>query len=468
MQYKCVPSTAASESQMKFQKILLLLILVAVSCSMPVMGATQFYGGSPRITAYISGVNEFWAGQDATITVILQNNGVNIVKNTGIGTITPDDNPTTAKQLTVGLSSGTAPIVIKTDPQNVGDLASTSLGTVTSSANIPSNAGLGEYQLSPGLVTVSFSAKITSDATLGEYQLPLSVQYKYLSSVYQPGSDTIQYMYTNVTDTIPLTVVIKPVVKIDVLGAVPENLTVGTEGYINLTIRNAGYEDGKQATVTVLRNGQSAITPTDNYVYVGDFPQNGTISCQYKVAVSNDAQQQTYPIDVEVTYTDREGDTVTSATETVGIPVGGKIAFVVTSPPATISPGETKVIEVEYENIGAATAYNAQARLTAVTPFTSSDTNAFLGDMQPGQRVTASYTITADPQAPAQTYSLDNEVRYRDSLDNSQVSDTFEAQVQVVPGPSAAGLVQVLAIAAIAVVVLAGGAHFLLRMRKKV
>jgi hypothetical protein len=186
------------------------------------------------------------------------------------------------------------------------------------------------------------------------------------------------------------------------------------------------------------------------------------------VAVSNDAQQQTYPIDVEVTYTDREGDTVTSATETVGIPVGGKIAFVVTSPPATISPGETKVIEVEYENIGAATAYNAQARLTAVTPFTSSDTNAFLGDMQPGQRVTASYTITADPQAPAQTYSLDNEVRYRDSLDNSQVSDTFEAQVQVVPGPSAAGLVQVLAIAAIAVVVLAGGAHFLLRMRKKV
>jgi hypothetical protein len=277
----------------------------------------------------------------------------------------------------------------------------------------------------------------------------------------------LQYTYTNVTDTIPLTVMIKPEVKIDVLEAVPEDLNVGTEGYINLTIRNAGYEDGTKATVTVLRNGQSAITPTDNYVYIGDFPRNGTITCQYKVAVSNDAQQQTYPIDIEVTYTDREGDTITSAIDTVGIPVGGKIAFAVTSPPVTISPGETRVIELEYQNTGTGTAYNAQARLTAVPPFTSADTNTFLGDMQPGQRVTARYTITADAKAATQTYNLDNEVRYRDSLDNSQISDTFEAQVQVVPAPSPAGLVQMLAVAAVAVILLAGGGYYLLRVRKK-
>ena len=427
---------------MKFHHICILITLTAFLCSMPAMGATQFFGGSPRITAYVSGINEFSAGQDATITVVVQNSGTNVIKYTNLGTITPNDIPTTAKQLTVGLSSGTAPIVIKTDPQNVGDL------------------------VSPGLITAQFSAKITSDATLGQYQLPLSAQYQYQSSVYQPGSDTLQYTYTNVTDIIPLTVMIKPEVKIDVLEAVPENLNVGTEGYVNLTIRNAGYEDGTQATVTVLRNGQSAITPTDNYVYIGDFPRNGTITCQYKVAVSNDAQQQTYPIDIEVTYTDREGDTMTSATDTVGIPVGGKIAFTVTSPPATISPGETRVIELEYENTGTGTAYNAQARLTAVPPFTSSDTNTFLGDMQPGQRVTARYTITADPKAAAQTYNLDNEVRYRDSLDNSQISDTFEAQVQVVPAPSSAGLVQVLAVAAVAVIVIACG-YYLIRKRKK-
>ena len=428
---------------MKLRHMPIFLLLAALLCSMPVTGQTRFFGGSPVITASISGVNEFSAGQDATITVILQNSGTNVIKYTNLGTITPDDIPTTAKLLTVGLSSGNAPIVIKTDPQNVGDL------------------------VSPGLVTAQFSAKITADATLGQYQLPLIVQYQYLSSVYQPGSDTLQYTYTNVTDTIPLTVMIKPEVKIDVLGAAPENLNVGTEGYINLTIRNAGYDDGTKATVTVLRNGQSAIIPTDNYVYIGDFPRNGTVSCLYKVAVSNDAQQQTYPIDVEVTYTDREGETITSATETVGIPVEGKIAFAVTSPPAVISPGETKVIEVEYQNTGTGTAYNAQARLTAVTPFTSTDTNAFLGDMQPGQRVTARYTITADPQAAATTYNLDNEVRYRDSLDNSQISDTFEAQVQVVPSPSSAGLVRVLAVTAVAAVILAGGGYYLLRMRKK-
>ena len=72
---------------------------------------------------------------------------------------------------------------------------------------------------SPGITTASFSAKITSDATLGEYTLPLTIQYQYLSNslANQPTSDTLQYRYTPVTVTIPLTIKIEPVVQIDVL-----------------------------------------------------------------------------------------------------------------------------------------------------------------------------------------------------------------------------------------------------------
>ena len=429
---------------MKFHNAVVIPFLVAAFCSMPAMGVVTYLGGSPGMTAYISGVNEFSPGQDATITVVIQNSGTNQMKFTGDGTLTSDDLPTTAKQVTAGLASGSSAIVIKTDPQSLGDITS------------------------PGRVTATFTAKITSNATLGEYQLPLTLQYRYLSNDHepQPSSDTLLFKYNEVTTVIPLTVTIKPEVKVDVIDAVPEDLVVGSEGYINLTIKNIGYENGKQASVKIVRNGDSAVIPTDSSVYVGDFPKDGTVTCRYKVSVTADAQPQSYPIDVEVTYTNAEGDTITSTPDTVGVPVGGKLAFRVISAPATISPGETSVIEVEYRNEGSVTAYDAQVQLTAVDPFASSDNTAYLGDVAPGKNGTARYSLTAENSAAPATYSLDTIVRYRDSLDNSITTDTFSSPVQVVPQKSG-GLLEIPAALTLIVVLLIGAGYYLLVMRKK-
>ncbi|MEN6397282.1 MAG: S-layer protein, partial [Methanoregula sp.] len=136
---------------MKYYNTLVLLILAAVFCCMPALGVDKYSGGSPELTAYISGVNEFSPGQDTTITVILQNSGTNVTKFTNQGTIPDADSATTAKLVTVGLSPGTAPIVIKTGPQSLGDIRSS------------------------GTAIARFTAQITSGATLGEYRIPLVV-----------------------------------------------------------------------------------------------------------------------------------------------------------------------------------------------------------------------------------------------------------------------------------------------------
>ncbi|MGB8220816.1 MAG: NEW3 domain-containing protein [Methanoregula sp.] len=431
---------------MKYYYTVALLILAAVvCCCMPALGADKYLGGTPEITAYLTGVNEFSPGQDATITVVIQNSGTNAAVFIDQSTLTRDDLPTTAKLVTAGLSSGGAPINITTDPQNLGDLQS------------------------PGMSTASFTAKITSDATLGEYTIPLTVQYKYLSNslAYQPTSETIQDQYTPVTVTIPLTIKIKPVVQIAVLNADAPDLVAGMEGYVNLTIKNIGYEDGKQATVTIKRHGNSAVIPTDDNVYIGDFPRDGIVTCLYKVAVSSDAQQQSYPIDVDVTYTNAEGDTVTSVIDTVGVPVENKLSFVVVSPPAVVTQGSTSVITVVYQNAGSVTANQAQARLSAVDPLSSSDTNAYLGDIPPGGNVTAQYAITAASGAAPGTYALDTEIRYRDALDNSQISDTFKAPVTVVAQPASEGPLQLPAALTLIVLVLIGAGYYVLVMRKK-
>jgi hypothetical protein len=314
---------------------------------------------------------------------------------------------------------------------------------------------------------VAIATKITSDANEGEYQLPLTIRYTYLASSDQDAADILRYNYQQVNETIPITIKIKPHVRIEVLESVPENLYVGAEGYLNLKIKNAGIEDGKKAVVKLIRNDASPIIPTDNSVFIGDFPRNGTVTSKYKVAISSEAEKQTYPVDLVVMYENRDGDVVTTATETIGIPVGGKISFSVTSGMVEVLQGSQGVIEVEYQNIGDTIAYNAQTRLSVVQPFQSSDDTAYLGDLKPGEKATARYQVSVDDAAIAKEYTLDTEVRYRDALDNSQGSDTFNVPVQVQAKPASGGLMQALAVMGFIALIGIGAGYYLLVMRKK-
>jgi len=255
-------------------------------------------------------------------------------------------------------------------------------------------------------------------------------------------------------------------VKIEVLEAVPENLNIGSEGYLNLTVKNIGSEEGKKASVKILRNGASPIIPTDGSVFIGDFPRNSTVICRYKVVVSGDAEKQSYPVDVLVMYENREGDVVSSVSDTIGIPVGGKISFNIASGPVEIVQGSQSVIQVVYKNQGTTTAYNAQARLSAVDPFKSSDDTAYLGDMKPGESATANYQVMVDDGAVVREYTLDTEVRYRDELDNSQVSDPFNVPLSVQSKPASGGLMQVLGIVGIITLIGIGAGYYLLVIRR--
>jgi hypothetical protein len=410
---------------------------------MPVSGVTTYLKGSPKMSAAVSGTNEFAVGNDASLKVIVQNSGINEMEFLKTGTIDRDEVPTTAKLVTVGLGAGSAPIIVKTDPQTVGDIKSTEK------------------------VAVTITIKVLSDAMAGEYQVPLTIGYTYLASSQQEASDYVMFQYSRVTETVPLTIRIRPEVKIEVVEAVPENLNAGSEGYLTLTVKNTGSDDGRKATVKILRNADSPVIPTDSSLFIGDFPRGGTAVCRYKVSVSGEAEKQTYPLDVVVTYENQEGDIVMSAQDTIGIPVGGKIRFGITSGPVQVTPGSEIVIAVEYQNHGDTTAYHAQSRLAAVDPFRSSDNTAYLGDLGPGEKATAFYKIAAAGGTAINDYSLDTEIRYRDALDNSQVSETFRVRVQVLPKPVSFGPLEILLVAGLPAALCTGAGYYLLVMRKK-
>jgi hypothetical protein len=426
----------------QIRSIIPLLAVLALLAAPAMAGEKQLFG-SPHLSAAISGTNEFTPGEDVTLTVKVQNTGVNdvtIVQSSIIGT---QDKPNTAKLLVVGLSNGTAPMTVKTDPQMVGDL------------------------LGGDSVSAIFSVKISKYAEGGVYTLPLMLKYQYLNNAEQVSSDTLRYWYYDENITIPLPLLVRSTVTLDPVVARADRLNAGTEGYVTLSITNAGSENARNTVAKLERNGLSPLIPTDASVFIGTFAPGETREIRFRASVASDAGAQEYPVNVHVEYTDSDGDSARSDTVTVGVPVGEKIDFDVTSPVPQVKPGQKATLEVTYLNTGTAPVHSAEARISLVDPFTSNDDTAFLGDLAPGESATARYDVSVASTATPKSYGLDSEIRYRDALDNSQISDTIKVQVGVVEKEGLLGLLMNPIVIIIILALLGAGLYYILVKRKK-
>ncbi len=427
---------------MKTRYFVLFTVLMVLFSS-PVLAGTKYMAGSPQLSASLLGDTEFLPGDDMTLTVIIHNSGLNDIKITQKNIDTSGELPNTAKMVSAALNPGDSPLIVKTDPQMIGDI----------------QGGSG--------TSVPFTIKIPLDAPSGTFTLRLDVGYTYLFDAEQIGMESIIYHYRTENESLEISITIKKIVSIDVDDVQTEYINVGSEGYVTITINNTGYLTGKSAIARISRSGASPVIPVDSSVYIGDFYPGESVPCRYKVMVAEHAGPQTYPLDIAVIYQNREGETVTTEPVSVGIPVKGKVDFDIVSPSSVIYPGSTGKIIVEYENTGAATVYSAQARISTAEPFSSTDDTASLGDMKPGDRVAAEFEITADKSATIKEYGLDSEIRYRDGLDNSRISDTMKVTV-VVEGRS--GIDYILhnaVLMSIIIAALIGAGYFIYTKKRK-
>lgn len=151
------------------------------------------------------------------------------------------------------------------------------------------------------------------------------------------------------------------------------------------------------------------------------------------------------------------------------MPVDGKVEFKVTNVEAALAPGDKGLIKVTYKNTGNTKVYSATARLSAVDPFSSNDDSAYLGDMAPGDSVVGSYEVTVDGSATEKKYGLDTEIRYRDANDNSILSKSMKAVVDVkdMSGPLSF-FTSPLFIIIIVAIVLIGGYYVFMKRKGKV
>ena len=94
--------------------------------------------------------------------------------------------------------------------------------------------------------------------------------------------------------------------------------------------------------------------------------------------------------------------------------------------------GREGVLYVVYRNVGSIVAEDVVASISVADPFETTDDQAFLGVLYPGDSYEAKYWIKVGSDALAKTHGIETEVRYTDRHGDTRISDLMTAPVTVV------------------------------------
>ncbi len=409
----------------------------------PVSGAGEaFIRSEPSLYATLEGTNEFSPGTDIRLDIVVENQGVDNEVLRELEYTPYTINPTTALGTVAGLEPVGAPLSVQSEPYLIGDI----------------QAGLS----SP----FTAYAHVDENAPAGTYSLLVSTNYRYAAAQYMLPSGDWEYSYEERTVRLEVPVRIKGEVKPKILSLEAKNLYPGQTGTITVTLENVGYAKGIRSAAEL--SGISGVFRlVDGGVYIGDLAPGAVTNVTFTAYVSDSVSAGIYPEEVMIAYTNENGEPQESVSERVGIPVGEGASFAIVSGPIAIEPGETKAIQVTFKNMGDAPVYDARARVVPSKPLTAPVDTALLGDMAPGETMTADFTISLESGALEVPYGLNTEIKYRDAQDTLILSDQIVLQVDGKAGnPVTDLLVNPVSLAVIVGIVLLAG-YYLYAGRRK-
>lgn len=201
---------------------------------------------------------------------------------------------------------------------------------------------------------------------------------------------------------------------------------------------NIKVKSGPQQAGT-LRQGKQSASPTKFTIEInkntsaGTYPLTLELSYQYQhnVQVGGDEFDATTGVvtnkEVGIWYENK------TQTQTLNIKVKKEPYFEVTNVTGDLYPDEGGMLRVTYKNIGEEPAKDATVRISAADPFSTTDDQAYLGTLNPGESAVAIFDMDVDETATPKPYSLNSEILYEDADGHDQVSDSIKINTEVLP-----------------------------------
>ncbi|HII80370.1 MAG TPA: hypothetical protein HA261_08250 [Methanosarcina sp.] len=177
---------------------------------------------------------------------------------------------------------------------------------------------------------------------------------------------------------------------------------------------------------------------------------------KFTIEINKNASAGTYPLTLELTYqyqnnVQLSGDDFDPATgivtnkevgiwyenktqtQTINIEVKKEPYFEVTNVTGDLYPDKGGMLRVTYKNTGEKPAKDATVRVSADNPFSTTDDQAYLGTLNPGEEAVAVFDMDVDETATPKPYSLNSEILYEDADGHDQISDSIKINTEVLP-----------------------------------
>lgn len=124
--------------------------------------------------------------------------------------------------------------------------------------------------------------------------------------------------------------------------------------------------------------------------------------------------------------------------------------------------GDGEQISATYKNIGEDPIRDAVARLSIFKPFSSTDDQAFIGTLRPGEEITVVFRLDVDSDATPKDYGINSEIKYTDVNGDTVISESMKIPVTVKAAESS-----LLIPGAIALVIIVAAGGYMYRKRQK-
>ncbi|WP_435195251.1 COG1361 S-layer family protein [Natronomonas sp. EA1] len=359
--------------------VALTLVLLLVGSLLAPMTVGAIVEGDPVISLSASD-NRVVAGETTTVGVTVMNTGD--VENGG-SVPGSERQVTTARGLTLSMSSGNAPVSVRTGTVAVG--------------SVPEGA-VGPLQ---------FQLVVDEDADPGKYRVPVEVSYTHTRTISEQGSRA--FTDREVTETKYVTVIVEEAPRFEVVSA-ETDAAAGGSGAVDLTLRNVGSATAHDAQVSLasrtgsLTFGQSGSAET----FVGEWAPGETRTVSATASVAAQTATRSLPLTATVSFDRPDGIAGTDSVQ-FGVTPEAENRVTVTDVSSAVAVGDSGTVTVTLENAAGQDLEDATVTLAsqngALTFGGSPTATVFVGEWAAGESrdltVEAAFARGAEPRSYA-------------------------------------------------------------------
>lgn len=329
--------------------------------------------------------------------------------------------------------------------------------------------------LQSGSAAVGFGGTAAASRYVGEWQTGETRTVEFDVSV-APGSERRSYPVTARVEydadgspgaSRPLSFGVTPLdAQSFSLANASSTLRVGEEGDVSATVTNDGPRAVEDAVVALQASGMN-VHPLEVEYAVGDLAAGESTTVRFPVEVSTGASDGPRQFRFTVQYQNAEDEPRKSDPLAATVAVAPqRDQFTVEPRDVSVTAGGNAVVTFAVTNNGDRAVSNVNAKAFADDPLSLSDSDAFLGSLEPGATATVKLSVAAGGAALEKTYPLSVDFQYDTADGDTLVTDTYQVPVEVREPEGGGGLpATYLGGALVAVVVVLAGGYYWFRMR---